>query len=44
MAEHFIPTDPRIRPIKQKFRLLRPEWTQKIKEEVKKHIKAKFLE
>ena len=44
VAEHFIPTDPRIRPIKQKFRRLRPEWAQKIKEEVNKQIEARFLE
>ena len=44
VAKHFILTDPRIRPIKQKFRLLSPEWAQKIKEEVNKQIEVGFLE
>lgn len=44
VAEHFIPTDPKMRPVKQKFRRLRPEWAQKIKEEVNKQVDAGFLE
>ena len=44
VVEHFIPTDPRIRPIKQKFRHLQLEWAQKIKLEVNKQIEVGFLE
>ena len=44
VAEHFVQTDLRIRPIKQKFRRLRPECAQKIKKDVNKQIEAGFLE
>ena len=36
IAHHVIPTYPKIRPIKQKLRMMRPEWAYKIREEVKK--------
>ena len=36
IAEHHIPIYPEARPIKQKLRRLRPEWTEKIKEEIAK--------
>ena len=32
------------RPIKQKLRRLRLEWTEKIREEIAKQIQANFLE
>ena len=44
IAEHRIPTDPHVSPIKQKKRRLRPEWALLVKEEVEKQWKAKFLE
>lgn len=43
IAEHFIPTHPDVKPVKEKFRRLRPEWAQLIREEVQKQIDAKFL-
>ena len=44
ITEHHIPVDPTKKPVKQKLRRLRPEWAKLIKEEVKKQIKARFLE
>ena len=44
IAEHHIPTYPEVRPVKQKLRRLRPEWAEKIREEIAKHIQANFLE
>ena len=44
IAEHHIPTDPKMKPVKQKLRRLRSEWNKLVKEEIKKHIKARFLE
>ena len=44
IAQHAIPTYPQMRPIKQKLRRMRPEWADKIREEVKKQIEAGFLE
>ena len=35
---------PEAKPVKQKFRRLRPEWTEKIREEIVKQIQANFLE
>ena len=32
-----------MKPIEQKLRRMKPEWTLKIKEEVKKHYNAGFL-
>src|ERR1043165_2230129 len=44
IAEHKILTDPKMRPVKQNLRLMRPEWAEKVKEDLAKQIKAKFLE
>ena len=44
IAEHHILTYPEARPVKQKLRRLRPEWTEKIREEISKQIQANFLE
>ena len=44
IAEHHIPTYPEARPVKQKLRRLRLEWTEKIREEIAKQIQANFLE
>ena len=44
ITEHHIPKYPEVRPIKQKLCRLRPEWTEKIKEEIAKKIQANFLE
>ena len=43
IAQHCIPIDPTIRPIKQKLRRMKLEWTLKIMEEVKKQYNAGFL-
>ena len=40
---HCIPTDPTMKPIKQKLRRMKPEWTLKNKEEVEKQYNAGFL-
>ena len=44
IAEHHIPTYPESKPVKQKLRRLRPEWTEKIREEIAKQIQDNFLE
>ena len=44
IAEHHIPTYPEAKPVKHKLRRLRPEWTEKIREEIAKQIQANFLE
>ena len=44
IAEHHIPTYLEARPVKQKLRRLRPEWAEKIREEIAKQIQANFLE
>ena len=43
IVQHCIPTDPAMKPIKQKLRRIKPEWTLKIKEEVEKLYNAGFL-
>ena len=43
IAEYHIPTYPEARPVKQKLRRLKPEWTEKIREEIAKQIQANFL-
>ena len=43
VVQHCIPTDPTIKPVKQKLRRMKPEWTFKIKEEVEKQYNAGFL-
>ena len=44
IAEHHISTYPEARPVKQKLHRLRPEWAEKIREEIAKQIQANFLE
>ncbi|XP_058003706.1 uncharacterized protein LOC110663055 [Hevea brasiliensis] len=44
IVQNKIPTDPNMRPVKQKKRWLRPEWEEKIAQEVKKLIEADFIE
>ena len=36
IVQHCIPTDPTMKPVKQKLRRMKPEWTLKIKEGVEK--------
>ena len=43
IVQHRIPLDPEARPVKQKFRRIRPDWAIKIKEEVTKQINTGFL-
>ena len=44
IAEHHISTYPKARPVKQKLCKVRPEWTEKIIEEIAKQIQPNFLE
>ena len=44
IARHMIPTYPKMRPVKQKLRRMRPDLAEKVREEVKKHIYMGFLE
>ena len=44
ITEHHIPIYPQARPVKQKLRRLRPEWAEKIREEIAKQVQANFLE
>ena len=44
IAEHCIPNYSHIKPVKQKFRRLRPEWADMVKVEDEKQLAAKFLE
>ena len=43
IAEHKIPLDPKMTPVKQKLRRLKPEIALKIKEEVTKQLDAGFI-
>ena len=43
ITQHYIPIKEGCKPIKQKLRRLRPEWAHLVKEDIEKHIKAKFL-
>ena len=43
IVQHYIPTDPTMKQVKKKLRRMKPEWTLKIKEEVKKQYNAGFL-
>ena len=36
MVQHYIPIDPTMKPVKQKMRRMKLEWTLKIKEKVEK--------
>ena len=43
IVQHCIPTNPTMKPVKQKLRRMKPEWTLKIKEEVEKQCNVGFL-
>ena len=43
IVQHYIPTNPTMKPVKQKLRRMKPEQTLKIKEEVEKQYNAGFL-
>ena len=43
IAQHEIPTLPECKPVKQKLRKLRTEWSLKVKEEVVKQLKVGFI-
>ena len=43
IVQHCIPIDPTMKPVKQKLRRMKPEWTPKIKEEVEKQYNVGFL-
>ena len=43
IAEYHILTHPKARSVKQKLHRLRPEWIEKIREEITKQIQANFL-
>ena len=43
IVQRCILTDPTMKPVKQKLRRMKPEWTLKIKEEVEKQYNAGFL-
>ena len=42
IVQHYIPTDQTMKPVKQKLRRIKPEWTLKIKE-VEKQYNGGFL-
>ena len=43
IVQHCIPTDSTMKPIKQKLRRMKPEWTLKIKEEIEKQYNARLM-
>ena len=43
IEQYYIPTREGWKPVKYKLRRLRLEWAQLLKEDIAKHIKAKFL-
>ena len=43
IVQHYIPIDLTMKPVNQKLRRTKPEWTLKIKEEVEKQYNAGFL-
>ncbi|XP_074293498.1 uncharacterized protein LOC141620558 [Silene latifolia] len=43
IEEHKIPIKPGFKPIKQKLRRMRTEWSLKVKEEIHKQLKAGFI-
>ena len=43
IEQHRIPTLLEVKPVKQKLRRMKPEWMLKIKEEVVKQLKARFI-
>jgi len=44
IAEHRIPIKPGFKPVKQKLRRVRPEWSMMVKEEVEKQFQAGFIQ
>ena len=44
MVEHHIPIYPDSKPVRQKFHKMTPGWAEKITEEVKKQLEARFIE
>ena len=43
IVQHCIPTYPAMKPVKQKLRRMKLEWTFKIKEDVEKQYNAGFF-
>ncbi len=43
IVQHRIPTLLEVQPVKQKLHRMKPEWMLKIKEEVVKQLKARFI-
>ena len=43
IVQHYIPTDPTMKLVKQKLRRMKLEWTLKIKEEVEKQYNARVF-
>ena len=44
IAEHKIPIKPGFKPIKQKLRRIRPEWSFMVKQEIEKQLQAGFIQ
>jgi len=44
IAEHRIPIKPGFKPIKQKLRRIKPEWSMMVKEEIEKQLQAGFIQ
>ena len=43
IVEHRIPLDPELKPLKQKLRRIKPEWSLQVKEEVEKMLRVGFI-
>ena len=43
IVEHRIPLDPDAKPIKQKLRRIKPEWSLQVKEEIEKLLRVGFI-
>ncbi|MGV7343213.1 hypothetical protein PJI17_31435, partial [Mycobacterium kansasii] len=43
LVVHHLPTKPEMKPVKQKLRMMKPEWALKIPDEVIKQYNAGFL-
>ena len=43
IVQNCIPTDPTMKPVKQKLRRMKLEWTLKIKEEIEKQYNARLM-
>ncbi|KAL9236174.1 hypothetical protein vseg_010875 [Gypsophila vaccaria] len=44
IAEHRIPIKPGFKPVKQKLRRIKPEWSLMVKEEIEKQLQAGFIQ